>query len=200
MEHLPQFNIVDIIAMTLMAIGLIRGLAKGLSGELAGLLSACAALVAGWYFYKPFGGYLTGVTRLSERGAYALAFALTLVGAYILMRILRIVLRSLMEFSFKGNLERIGGALAGLIRMTVFSAALILVASLWPNDYVHEHFAVRSSFGRLLYDHLGPVYENLSEKYPALKIPTKEGEAESMVGEAEGTAEHKKGHRTKPQE
>ena len=189
MDQLPHFNIIDIVVVVLIVLGLIRGLIKGLSGELAGLLSAAAAVAGGWYGYQPLGNFLADKTRLSEPATIAVAFILALIGAYILMRILRLVLRSVMEFSFKGKIEKIGGMLAGGIRMTVVVAALVLLMALWPHEYLHRLFAEESVFGRYIFDNLGPVYEKIAEEHPALQIPQKEepavgvNESESMTGE-----------------
>jgi uncharacterized membrane protein required for colicin V production len=171
MEHMAQFNVVDVVALILMTIGMIRGVSKGLSGELAELISAAAALVVGWRFYQPLGNYLKNVSRMSETGSYLAAFLVILVGGYIAMRLLRVMLRALMEFSFKGKLERIGGGLAGLLRTTVVISAFILIVALIPQARVHRVVAEESVFGKFLYNNLGPVYDTLSEKYPALKIP-----------------------------
>jgi uncharacterized membrane protein required for colicin V production len=167
MDNLSHFNVVDLVALILILLGLIRGFMKGLSGELAGLLGAAAAFAGAWYFYTPLGHFLADQTRLSEPAATATAFVLALTGAYLAMRILRIVLRSLMEFSFKGKLEKIGGLLAGGIRMTVVVTALTLLMTLWPHEYLHRLFAEESAIGRFVFQQLGPVYEKMAEEHPA---------------------------------
>jgi uncharacterized membrane protein required for colicin V production len=117
-----------------MTIGLIRGVMKGLSRELAGVISTAAALFAGWRLFDPVGAYLAGSTRLQDHGARMLAFLLVLVAAYLLMRVLRLILRSIMEFSFKGNIERVGGGIAGLLRVSALVAAVILAMALSPYE------------------------------------------------------------------
>lgn len=174
MDTSSQFNIIDIAVVVLILFGLVRGLMKGLSGELAGLLSAAAAVAGAWYFYTPLGNFLADKTRLSEPATVAVAFILALVGAYIMMRILRLVLRHVMEFSFKGKIEKIGGMLAGGIRMAVVTAALVLLMGLWPHEYLHRLFAEESVFGRFVFEKLGPVYEKIAEEHPAMQIPRKE--------------------------
>ena len=199
MDNLSHFNIVDLVALILILLGLIRGFMKGLSGELAGLLGAAAAFVGAWYFYTPLGNFLTDKTRLSERATVAVAFVLALIGAYMAMRILRLVLRHVMEFSFKGKIEKIGGMLAGGIRMTVVVTAFVLLMTLWPHEYLHRLFAEESVFGRFVFEKLGPVYEKIAEEHPALKIPRKEEPLadESMIGEkTEGTVEHTEKNRS----
>ena len=171
MEQSPHFNIVDIVIMVLLLLGLIRGAWKGLSGELSDLISIAAAVFAGCFFYEPLGSYFLMNTRLHETASYLAAFFAALVGAYLLMRVLRLVLRHLMEFSFKGRIERIGGALAGLIHAGVVTTALVLVVGLLPDPTVHRRFVEESVFGNVIYERLGPVYEDFSEKHPALRMP-----------------------------
>lgn len=174
MENGPQFNPVDIVALVYVLFVLIRGFFRGLSGELARLLSAAAAVAAGLYFYRPVGEWLADNTRLAEWGEslpFGLAFGLMLLGAWLLMRLLRLVLKSLMVFSFRGNLERVGGGLAGGIRASVVAAALILLLGLWPSETMRRVFVDESVLGRNLARHVLPVYDRLAEKYPAIRLP-----------------------------
>ena len=173
-----MFNAVDAVAAVLLAVGIFTGMRRGLSGELARLIGAGVSLYAGWFFYQPAGQYLFKVTRLSSQGASALAFVLVIVGAGVLMILLRLVLRHIMEFTFKGPIERVGGALAGLLRSAVVVTAAILVLSLWPHEYLHRVFAEDSFCGRLIYTYLEPVYEEWSEKYPLLPDMKKPGDEE----------------------
>ena len=166
MDNLSQFNIVDIIVVVLVLLGLVRGLAKGLSGELAGLISAAVAVFAGWRLYRPLGEYFTEKANLgSDTSAYLVAFVVALIGAYVLLLLLRILLRNLMQFSFKGKLEKLGGALAGLAKTLAVVTAGLLALALLPNASLHRLCAEDSRIGGFVYRTLGPV---VAEKYPNL--------------------------------
>jgi uncharacterized membrane protein required for colicin V production len=175
MSALPSFTVVDIVAIALVLLGLLRGAARGLSKELAGLISVGAGVLAGWYGYRPLGDYLGRETRLEGAGAYAAAFVATLVGAYVLMRLVRLVLRSIMEFSFKGKIERVGGALTGLAKGLASAGILLFVFGLWPGGAISRHVTEDSFFGRVLHREAGPFSERLGEKYPALRLPATTG-------------------------
>ncbi len=168
METEIAYNIVDMVAVVLLVVGLLQGLRRGLSGELAGVLSTAIAVGTGCYFYQPLGVQTYMHTRLDEQAAYALAFFLTMAGAFLLMVLVRILLRHLMEFTFKGKIERIGGALAGCLRAAVITAAIIFMFSLWPHDYLQRLFREESLAGRNLCKYIPPVYEELANKHPAL--------------------------------
>ena len=189
MNELPQFNIFDIIVLLYLLFGIYQGLRRGLSGELASVISTALAFFGGWKLYQPLGDHLLKITKLTPPTAHAAAFVLLIVGGYIVLIIIRLLLRHLMEFSFKGKLERLGGALAGLIRATVIAAAIVLVVGLGPAAYL-RHIAIEQSvFGSEVFSYLGPVVENLKEKYPALQragepaVPPEEESAEPQDNE-----------------
>lgn len=169
MDNLPQFNIVDIAALVVILLGVVRGLAHGLSGELARGVSAVVAVYGGWRLYRPLGVYLADHTRLSEPAAYPAAFVLMLVGGYVAMRIVRLVVDALVDFSFKGRLEKAGGALLGVARALIVFGAFVAVMGIVPNSAVHRLFAEQSVFGRLVCRQAVPLYDRLAEKHPGLK-------------------------------
>lgn len=176
MENLPQFNLVDVLALIYVVLGALRGLSRGLSGELARLLSVVVAVAVGLYFYEPVGRYLLEHTRLAEGGettAYAASFGVLLVGGWLAMRVLRFLLRSLMEFSFRGRLEKVGGAVAGFLRCSVEAAAVILLLGLVPHETMRRLFVDESLLGRPLARYVLPAYDELAEKYPTLRIPSR---------------------------
>ena len=185
MNELPQFNIFDIIVLLYLLSGLYHGLRRGLSGELASVLSTGLAFVGGWKLYQPLGDHLLKVSKLSSPTAHALAFVILIVGGYIVLKIIRLLLRHLMEFSFKGKLERLGGALSGLIRVTVVAATFVLMVGLGPGAFLRDLVIEKSVFGSQVFSRLGPVVESLKEKYPALQqaeepaIPADEEQAET---------------------
>ena len=181
MENLPQFNLVDVIALICIVLGALRGLTGGLSGELARLLSAVGAVAAGIHFYEPLGRTLLDHTRMGEWGertAYGVAFALLLAGGWLVMRVLRFLLRSLMEFTFRGRIERVGGMLAGFLRASVVTGAVILLLGLVPHEAMRRLFVDESLLGRPLARYVLPAYEELADKYPALRLPARRESAD----------------------
>ncbi len=174
MENLPQFNIVDLVVLGLVVLGFLRGLSRGLSGELSGLISAAVAVAAGVLCYRPIGDRFVIHGGLSDTEAHLLAFGMTVLGVYLLMRILRVIFRNIMEFTFKGKLEKIGGALFGMVRTMVIMALLLLILGLWPNDKLQRLCARKSFFGHIVQTQLAPLYQNLAERYPILKVPGRE--------------------------
>lgn len=171
LESLSTISVVDALVVIALLIGLARGIMRGLSGELAGLLSAAAALAAGWYGFRPLGAFIESSTRLTGQPAYTLAFAITVIAGYLLMRVLRLVLRAILEFSFKGSIERIGGAIGGLLHCALFVAVALIFLSLWPAEPLHRWITEQSYSGRFVMERLRPWYDKLTERYPDLPLP-----------------------------
>lgn len=188
MENLPQFNLADLGFIILVLIGLARGWARGLSGELARLLSVAAGLAAGIYFYQPVGRHLVEQTRLGEweePATHGIAFGLIFIGTWLAMRLLRFLLRHVMEFAFRGKIEKVGGALAGLLRSAILAAAGVLLLGSCPVAGLRRFFFEESVIGGTLARHLLPVYDELREKYPALQALPRRGEPDLEDGGVE---------------
>lgn len=164
-----MYNAVDIAALILILLGALQGLRRGLSGELASVFSVVVAFFAAWKFYAPIGAYIAGHTRMSEPLANAFAFALCIVAGLLVMYSLGLLLQTIFVFTFKGKIERIGGALCGTVRLTLTACAAIFVLGLLPSEFLQRHFADESAVGRFLFLHLEPVKETIIEKIPALQ-------------------------------
>jgi uncharacterized membrane protein required for colicin V production len=163
------YNIVDFVVLAALVIGLIQGLRRGLSGELARLIGTVAAVWAGWYFYHPLGAKLLNSTRLSEQDANAVAFFLCLAGVFIAILLLRLMLRRIMEITIKGGtLERLGGLCAGVLRMLLACAAIVFFLSLLPSEYIHTAVAEKSLFGRIITRHAPALYNQARTWFPGI--------------------------------
>ncbi len=166
MEHFPAYNSIDIVAAVLVLAGLVQGLIRGMSREAAGLVSVVVAVWGSWFYYGPLGALVTAHTRLQGQEALALAFFLCLVLGLLIMFLLRVILRQVMGISFKGAAERLGGALAGAVRVAAMVAAALYLVALWPNDYVHQLFTEQSLAGRLVCRHGPAWYHAVRDRLP----------------------------------
>lgn len=165
---MPAFTTLDIILAGLLLVGLLRGSARGLSGELAGLIGIAVAGFAGWHLYAPLGKYLDDTTRMSALQADTVAFLIIIVGALIVLWAVSMVLKHIMEFAFKGALERFGGALIGFTRYAVILAVILLVVSQFASDERRRQITQDSLIGRHTMERIIPFYEDLVQRYPDL--------------------------------
>ncbi|MBI3985594.1 MAG: CvpA family protein [Lentisphaerae bacterium] len=157
------FNTIDIAAGLMLVIGLIVGSRRGLSVEFPRLINAVLMTLVTLLFYKPLAALLIQGTRLSDSpaAATALAFTLILLGAGIVLLLLRLLFGKVARLTFNESLERPGGLLAAWIRTSLLTAAFIYAIGLWPHDYLHRLFVERSLLGRTLARHAPALVEPL---------------------------------------
>ena len=164
-----QFNWVDWTFVAVLLYGAAMGAVRGLSSELATLIGMVVAAIVTRLFYEPVSfwicerwGWNEEVTRLFAVVLLALA---TLYG----MRLVRIALGAMMTFSFKGLVERVGGLLAGFVRLGAIALVLLLAASFVPSSKLQRAVMLDSTVGRQALPLLVEKYNELAAK--AAMIP-----------------------------
>lgn len=168
---IPPFTIVDFVVLILLAIGTVVGLIRGLSGELARAVAVVVAILMGLFLFRPAGAYLEAHSRLGPNGAYAIALLVGVVLVLLVLFLVNLLLRQFIEWTFKGRGERLGGALAGLLR-TAFTLALIyLLVLLWNHPYLVQHLIEDSIIGRKASALVAPFYRDLTEDHPDWNLP-----------------------------
>ena len=164
-----QFNWVDWTFVAVLLYGAAMGAVRGLSSELATLIGMVAAVIVTRLFSEPVSfwicdrwGWNEEVTRL---------FAVVLLALLVLygMRLVRIALGALMTFSFKGLVERVGGLLAGFVRLGAIALVLLLAASFVPSSKLQRAVMLDSTVGRQALPLLVEKYNELAAK--AAMIP-----------------------------
>jgi hypothetical protein len=86
------------------------------------------------------------------------------------------------EFTFKGRLQRLGGLACGALRSAGLVALLIVAAGLLPESAFKADILEDSRVGRWLGVYLDPVYARLAERFPA--VGQRAGELEEAAGDA----------------
>ena len=162
-------NWVDWLFVAVLLYGAAMGAVRGLSHELATLIGMVVAVIVTRLFYEPVSfwicdrwGWNEEITRLAAVVALAL---LTLYG----MRLLRLALGALMTFAFKGPVERIGGLLAGFVRLGAIALVLLLAASFVPSTWLQRAVMYDSRIGPAVLPLLVEKYNELAEKAAILQ-------------------------------
>ncbi len=120
-------NWVDLVAIILLALALLRGFIRGFTREVFGLIGMAAAVVAGLSWYRELAGYAAAAYGLSEGQAQILAFsvivlAVGLVAALITHMGVRII--RLTPFSL---VDRLAGAAFGGFKILLLLLIVISV-------------------------------------------------------------------------
>ena len=159
-----QFNWVDWAFAAVLVYGAVMGLVRGLSSELATLISMVAAVIVTRLFYEPASGWVCERWGWNEQITRLFAVVLLALLALYGMRLLRIALGAMMTFSFKGLVERVGGLLAGFFRLGVIALVLLLAASFVPSSTLQRAVMYDSAVGRQALPLLVAKYNELAAK------------------------------------
>lgn len=120
-------NMLDFALMALLAFFLVRALVRGLVRELMGLVGVVAALVASALFYHPVAEFLRRVSGEPAPWWDAVAFAAVLVGVFTLCLWVGAGLARLIQAGPFSWLDRLLGALVGLMKGVLVSYLLLNV-------------------------------------------------------------------------
>lgn len=156
-----ELTLLDVLAVLMLVLGMVVGLRRGLSGELARIVSAVVVVWAGFRYYAAVAVMLLEHTRVMPSAAPALAFFFIFAGGLVAFAILWRLLRPLLQLSFRGAWERVGGAVLGGARAFVLLSALLFFFSLTPVDYLQDYVFARSLTGRLYDQYLATCLERL---------------------------------------
>ena len=150
MDNMTLGNVVDIIAVALVAISGVRGFFRGLSGELAQLAGTVGALLFGLLAYDPTTTWLMTYTVLGDdpRMARAVAFVGTILAASVAMVLLRYIVRRVVRVVVEGSADRWLGLAAGSVRTTLIVVILFLALNMIPHPYLNRVFGEESRIGR----------------------------------------------------
>lgn len=158
-------NVFDIAALVIIAFGTIQGLRRGLSGELARLVSVVVALVLSLYFYHPFGVWCTEHTRLTVQAAHVLAFVTMVAGAMAATVLLRFLLKKIMKIVIEKKVDKAGGCVAGFISTSVFVLIIFLMMNMLPDDhYLNQKFGEESVIGSIVVHCMPLLHEAVENK------------------------------------
>lgn len=164
-------NAVDIVAWLWLLLGMWRGVRQGLAVALLRLFAVGLAIGSGLLGYGWLGEKLAGLGRLGGASGDLLAFFLIAIAAYVALRLLGMMLKTSVTFAFKGRLETVGGGLVGLLVSACVVTLLLLLAGQWPHPLMRKWFAEESWSGHLVAEQLGPSWQRLEQRYPALRLP-----------------------------
>ena len=163
-EFLSSLGIgwVDALVILSLLLGIVFGWLRGLSHELAVLLSFVAAIVATCAGYAPLADFLHDRLGWNLELLRLVSVVLLLLAALACMWLLRAALGLLMSFAFKGWVERVGGALAGGIRWLLTSLVLLLALSFVPWSPLQRAILYDSFTGRNVLPLVADSYNDLA--------------------------------------
>lgn len=146
---LKSFAWVDYIAVTLVLLGLLYGLRKGLMRMLAEVLELVAVIVIAMHLYPKVTYYLTQtIDQLPRTAAEPLAYIVTFSLVWVLVTILDSYLKRLIKTELFWPLKFLGGGFLGVVSAIFVLGILMKAISFFPLPASKKVFEKgRSAFG-----------------------------------------------------
>ena len=130
---------VDLVIVTLLVVGMVRGQKRGISQELLDLLKWAVALVAGAFLYYPLGTLLASYTPLSHLTSFVGVYVIIVLASVLsFSAIKKAVGEKLMSSDAFGDGEYYLGIFGGLTR---YLCVILLVLSLINARHYQGHEA-----------------------------------------------------------
>ncbi len=158
-----SLNWVDWVFIAVLLYGAGMGVFRGLSHELAALISIVVAVFVTRLFYLPIADTLCGWWGWNPEITRLLAVVFLMLLSLLGMRLLRIALGAMMTFAFKGMVERLGGLVTGMVRQGAVFLIILLAAYFVPSPWLQRSVS-ESRTGEWVLPHLVDGYNKMAEK------------------------------------
>ncbi len=119
-------NFLDVIFGILLVWGLYRGLKNGLFMELAALVALIAGIYGAIHFSYIAGDYLYERMNWDERYIKIASFLITFIAIVLLVHFSGKLLTKIVNFVMLGWLNKIAGAVFGVVKVAVILGALLI--------------------------------------------------------------------------
>jgi membrane protein required for colicin V production len=138
-------NWLDLVFLLLFALSVATGIAKGFAKQVVGFLAAILAFLLALWFYGAVGSFLLPYVS-HQRVANFLGFMAIVVAVSVLGAVLGKLLSLLLKWAGLSWLDRLLGAVFGVLRGLVFAIALVLALLAFtpkppPRSVVQSRFA-----------------------------------------------------------
>ena len=127
-------NWVDIVIIIYLVLSVITGFTQGLIRTLLSIIGLIVGILLASHFYKQLGNVLTFISN--KDWANIVAFIIILVVVMGIAALIAILLRSLIKAIMLGWLDRLGGAVVGLILGALSVSAFLAIIVKYTNTSV----------------------------------------------------------------
>ena len=138
-------NWLDIVIIVIIAISAFIGLKIGLIKAVLSLAGLIVGVILARLYYVPLSEQLTFISQVTL--AKVAAFAIIMIGVMIIAGILAMILKWVASLIMLGWVNRIGGAIFGVILGVIFCGTLL---ALWVNFFGAGEVIANSGLAALL--------------------------------------------------
>ncbi len=157
-------NWLDIVIIVVIAISVFGGLKNGLIKAVLSLAGLIVGVVLAGRYYTPISEQLTFIPQ--DNIARIVAFAIILIGVMVIAGVLANLLKRAVSAVMLGWVNRIGGAVFGLVLGAVFCGALL---AMWIKFIGIQSIIVESAMTNMLLDFFPVVLALLPDEFNAVR-------------------------------
>lgn len=119
-------NLLDYVLIVICAYCLIRGLFRGLVGELSSIIGVVGGFYGAYTYYPQVAGF---ISRWIGQPVYLniISFLLLFIGIYLAVAFAAMLIKYLLNITFLGWANRTGGAVFGTLKSGIIALILILM-------------------------------------------------------------------------
>jgi len=125
-------NPFDILIIVILGYSLVRGLFRGLVKEASSLIGVLGGFYAAYTYYKVLAGLLAGLIHDTSY-LNILSFLIIFSGVLIIVGVLGVIIKYVLNISFLGWADRIGGVVFGVLKgILIVSILFITLTAFLP--------------------------------------------------------------------
>ena len=125
-------NWVDVVIIIYLALSIISGFVQGLIRSLLSIIGLIVGILLASHFYKQLGDILTFISNRNV--ADIVAFIVILLAVMVISALIGLVLRSIIKAIMLGWVDKIGGAILGLILGALSISAILAIIAKVSNS------------------------------------------------------------------
>jgi uncharacterized membrane protein required for colicin V production len=161
---------IDILFAAFVLLFAIGGAKRGLSGELAHVVTLVALLAGVCFFYPQLTELASAYWHaLPETAVRILVPAVMLLAAVLLFVVVRALFKQLFKSKLGEASDKLAGGLVGALRGSLFGLAVLIGISLIPNEAVYQTLSEKSLIGAWVCNTLTPWSQSHITELPVLK-------------------------------
>ena len=124
-------NWVDVVIIIYLALSIISGFVQGLIRSLLSIIGLIVGILLASHFYKQLGDILTFISNRNV--ADIVAFIVILLAVMVIAALIGLVLRSIIKAIMLGWIDKLGGAVLGLILGALSVSAILAIVVKYTN-------------------------------------------------------------------
>lgn len=169
MQALENFNWLDILIILYLLSAIYTGARSGLTAELFKILGNIISIVLGFHYYGEIANALLTYINMPVWLAQFIILLVFVISIRITVKYLVILLLKILNIQFVVKLERIGGAIAGLVRGFLIAGFILVAFSLFPVEYLQHSIYEKSTLAPFLIKSAQKTYTSIIGLIPSQK-------------------------------